>query len=124
RLVWVKISAGAGYAIRKGGRGRWRTVEGGEGRRLRGKPPPTCTDFHRPPPSDSERHRSKRHHEQRQRHPRDPAPRRGQRPLTAAARPSTSRCSSSVIRESPSGICGPPAKYTASPRNPSWGATG
>src|SRR5205807_1440646 len=27
RLVWVKISAGAGYAIRKGGRGRWRTVE-------------------------------------------------------------------------------------------------
>src|SRR5439155_4873784 len=80
-LVWVKISAGTGYAIRlaveSGGR-RWRSVEVSQAAVDLPRRPPPFTALHT---SDSERNRRERDREQRQRHPGKRTTRRGQRPL-------------------------------------------
>src|SRR5216117_957310 len=77
-LVWVKISAGAGYAIRcaevRGPGGWWRL-----GRLFRSEP--TSTNLHQPPSSEAERDRRERDDEEQQRRPREHPVGRGQRPL-------------------------------------------
>src|SRR5436309_10216923 len=76
-LVWVKISAGAGYAIRLRRRlGRfWRLVEAGGGCSAPSQPPPTSTTSRPPqPPLAKQRQRRRRERRRKQRHRRPPCP--------------------------------------------------
>src|SRR6266550_586010 len=89
-LVWVKISAGAGYAIRRSRLrrrlGRLGEVwEVGSERSNLLQPPeppqPPLANLHQPPSSEAERHRRERDDKEQHRCPCERAPRRWQRPL-------------------------------------------